>query len=490
MPEKFRYTKENPYIGKGLNRYSKKGKEYTEAEADFAEFNDLYLTKSYNGSTEVWSANEIDEYVNVSINLKRKNYICKMKRDDSVKKVGNTVKSRKLSGYLSKFLNKALDLLIDGDGLGFVNAYYDYIDDIYNYRISVRDIASKGSIKKSLEDYEEDCKKTTKSGSKKSRQAWYELALRSEIKYSPGDILFYVNTGAKKGDGDVKRIVHQYVKNPENPDEEIELVGKVKTNIVKSHCEKNGLLFKGMKDKEKKEILKQYITREEDEIILNCKAVPQEIIDSEKELLCSDVPELEYNVEKYITQFNNRITPLLVCFHPDVRDRILIRKPAERVVWEKDDVRLVSGFPMDEKDQDTYEALMTPERSEVEFWLRKGEVPPFVNECGIDWGKVVADYHETLRKEQDEMFQKENDKYMEALSKLTDEDVERFEEEGELPKSITDIVTLSPKDMRFYFNLIPDMTPSTGGYVLNDIVAQSLEEEDEAEILSDDNADE
>lgn len=39
----FRYTKENPYIGKGLNREVKEGKEYVGFEADVAEFNDLYM---------------------------------------------------------------------------------------------------------------------------------------------------------------------------------------------------------------------------------------------------------------------------------------------------------------------------------------------------------------------------------------------------------------------------------------------------------------
>ena len=171
-PKEFRYTKDNPYIGKGLNRYVKEGKEYTGVDADMAEFNDTYLNKCYNGSTKNMSANEIDEYVDSSINFSRKNYCCKMERDGSIKKVGNTVKSRKMSGYLQKFLDKALSMLIEGKGNEFLNAYYDYIDDIYNYRISVRDIASRGNIKKSLAEYKKDCESITKSGSKKSRQAW------------------------------------------------------------------------------------------------------------------------------------------------------------------------------------------------------------------------------------------------------------------------------------------------------------------------------
>ena len=38
-----------------------------------------------------------------------------------------------------------------------------------------------------------------------------------------------------------------------------------------------------------------------------------------------------------------------------------------------------------------------------------------------------------------------------------------------MPKAITDVVTLSPNDMKFYFVNIPDMTPTTGGYIFDDI---------------------
>ena len=124
---------------------------------------------------------------------------------------------------------------------------------------------------------------------------------------------------------------------------------------------------------------------------------------------------------------------------------------------------------MKPEDQDTYEALMTPERKEIEFWEKIGERPPFVDECGIEWERLVEEYHETIKREADELFQSENQKYLDAVEGLTKEDVEAFEEDGELPKAITDIVTLSPSDMKFYFIRIPDMTPTTGGYIFNDI---------------------
>lgn len=469
LPETFTYTKEKPYIGKGLNRYVKEGKEYINAEADFAEFNDLYLNKCYNGSTSNMSANEIDEYVDSSINFSRKNYCCRMERDGSIKKVGNTIKSRKMSGFLQKFLDKALDMLIDGNGDGFLNAYYDYIDDIYNYRISVRDIASKGNIKKSLDEYKADCNTLTKSGSKKSRQAWYELAIKNDLNVNPGDTIYYVNTGSKKSETDAKRITHQFIKNPENPNEVVELTSKLRTALIKAECEKEGIEYKSLKSKDIKERIAKYVVREEDEVFLNCKLVPFEVIENEKDLLCSDVPDLEYNVEKYIEQFNKRITPLLVCFHPDIRSEILIKNPKDRKYWTEEDAKLVSGYPMKPEDQDTYEALMTPERKEIEFWERIGEKPPFIEECEIDWNSLVSEYHETIKRETGELFQAENSKYLKALENLTKEDIDAFEENGELPKSITDIVMLSPKDMRFYFIRIPDMTPSTGGYLFEDI---------------------
>ena len=469
MPDTFRYTDEHPYIGKGLNRYSKLGKEYTFAEADLAEFNDMYLNRSYNGSTDNLSANEIDEYVDASINLSRKNYLCLMKRDGSIKKVGNTMKSRKMSGYLQKFINKACDMLIQGDGYGFLKTYYDYIDDIYNYRIPVRDIASKGNIKKELKTYIDDCNKPTKSGAKKSKQAWYELAILNGLNVNQGDTIYYINTGKKRTEGDVKRITHQFVMDPDNPSEEIELFTKLKTRLMKEECEKEGIEYKSLKAKDVKERIKKYIVREEDETVLNCKLVPNEIVDNEKEFLCSDLPELEYNVDKYIEQFNKRITPLLVCFSTDIRDHILITNPADRKYWTAEDAKLVSGCPMKDGDQDTYEALMKPERKEIEFWEKIGEVPPFIKECNIDWDSLVEKYHEDIKREANELFQSENEKYLKALESLTKEDVNKFNEEGTIPNSITDVVTLSPRDMKFYFINIPDMTPTTGGYIYDDI---------------------
>jgi hypothetical protein len=389
--------------------------------------------------------------------------------DGSTKKVGNTIKSRKMSGYLEKFIDIGVDLLLRGNGYQFLSNYYDYIEKIYNYQIPIKDIASKGSIKKTIDDYKSDCKTLTKAGSKKSRQAWYELALKENLNVNVGDSVYYINIGTKKGHSDVKRVTHYFTY--DNQGNKVEITKDVEKYY--KEAAKGGAEVK----KKRIEIAKEKFGSkafEEDEIILNSKLVPMEIIDSEKDILCSEYEGLEYNVEKYIDQFNKRITPLLVCFSPEIRNKILVTNPKDRKFFTESESALVSGYPNKPEDQDTYEALMTPERKEIAFWEGVHEVPPFVKECGIDWDKLVAEYKEITKKENDIIFQEENQKYLDALDKLTDADIEEFETEAKLPSSITSIVMVG-SDMRFYFKKLPEMTPSTGGYIFDDIQMQQIE---------------
>lgn len=414
----------------------------------------------------------IDEIVPSSINFSRKNY-CDLLDDGSVKLVGNTVKSRRMSGFIAKFLEKAIPILLNGNGKEFLEYYYEYISKIYNFQIPLKDIASKGKIKKTIKEYVADCQTLTKSGSKKSRQVWYELAIRANMDVNLDDTIYYVNTGTSKSESDVKRVTRQYVM---WEGEKTELVGKVKSQLLKDICEKKGLVYKGMKDKEKKELLKPYIIDEVDEIIVNCKLVPSEIIDSEEDILCTE--DIEYNVIKYINQFNSRIKPLLVCFHPDIRDRIMITNPDDRQYFTEQQCELVSGYPNRDIDQDTYEALMTPERKEVEYWVSINEEPPFIKECGIDWDNIVANFLKLKEEENNEKFKILNQKYLDILDSLTEEDVEAFEEEYKIPSKIDEMMQINSSDLCLYFKDLPNMTPSTGGYIFDDIQVHKIEELD------------
>ena len=463
--DKFRYTDEHPYIGKGLGRNTVKGKKYTRVEADVAEFEDIYLNKAYNGGINKMGLG-IDEYCDATINFARKNYADLMP-NGKTKKVGNTIKSRKMSGYLEKFIDDGVNLLLHGNGSKFLENYYEYISRIYNYQIPIKDIASKGKIKKTIKEYKEDCNTLTKAGNKKSRQAWYELVIREGLDVNVSDTIYFINTGTKKGHSDVKKVTHQFIKGENG--EEVELTNKMKTELFKKEFDTYGVTkVKELTAANKKDIIKKYVVREEDEVILNCQLVPNDIIEDEREILCSDVEGLEYNSEKYIEQFNNRITPLLVCFSPEIRNKILITNPDDKQYFTEEEAKLVSGYPNKETDQDTYEALMTPEKKEIGYWVKINEEPPFVKECGIDWDGLANQYLEEKKKEEDELFKQENEKYLEALNNLTNKDIEAFESEGEIPQFILDVVSLDT-DMRFRFNKIPTMTPSTGGLVFDDI---------------------
>ena len=470
MPLTFRYTEENPYIGKGLGRNVTKDKKYVGVDADVAEFEDLYINSPFKEGGINKMGLGVDEFCPATINFSRKNY-ADLLENGKTKKVGNTIKSRKMSGYIEKFLDEGIDLLLNGNGQQFLENYYNYIDMIYNYRIPLRDIASKGKIKKTVEQYKADCKTVTKSGSKKSRQAWYELVIENNIKVDLNDTIYYVNTGTKKSESDVKRITHQFTK---IDGEIVEIDNKIKKELIKKALKVDDIKLSTLKTKEIKELLKPFIVKEEDEIILNCKLVPNEIVEADEDILCND--EIEYNVVKYIDQFNSRIKPLLVCFSPEIRSSILIQNPEDRQYFTEEQCKLVSGYPNKETDQDTFEQLMTPERKEIEYWLSINEVPPFVKECGINWNELVEKHNKIKEEEQSILFKEENEKYLNALSNLTEDDVNKFEDEGEIPSSLLNIVTLD-SDMHFKFIKIPTMSPSTGGYIFDDITVYDNSEE-------------
>lgn len=378
------------YIGKGLNREVKEGKEYHGVEADVAEFNDLFMRGKMGLG--------IDEYADATINFARKNY-ADLLAGGEVKLVGNTIKSKKMPTYIEKFVNEGVELLLKGDGQKFLENYYDYIEKIYNYKISLRDIASKGKIKKPVKEYIEDCKTLTKAGRPKSRQAWYELVIREEVKVDVGDTIYYINTGKAKSHSDVKKVT-------------------TKDKI----------------DKETGEIIEKGSVK----IQLNCALLSNDIVEAEHDTFCDD--NIEYNVPKYIDQFNKRITPLLVCFSSDIRNEILVKNPDDRKYWTKEQSILVSGQPNRVIDQDTYEQLLTMEDKEIKYWISVNKTPPFVEEIGINWEETVEDYQERMKELEREELKIIVEEYNKIIDELTKEDVEIFEEEGKLPKRLLDIV--------------------------------------------------
>jgi DNA polymerase elongation subunit (family B) len=318
------------YIGKGLNELVEEGKEYRGIEADTAEFNDIFMRNEM--------GLDIDYVAPSCINVSRKNYIIKLmkKGKEKIKLTGNTIKSKKLQQYVVEFLDEGFKHLLSGDGLSFVELYYRYVDLIYNKKIPLSKIANKSRVKQSIEDYIKHTKKTTKSGSLMSRQAHMELILKNNYPAGLGETIYYINNGSKKSDGDVQRI-----------------------------------------SKPSKKYQQEFLMK-------NGKPVPPDYIEinsymiSEKEM--SNNPDMtgDYNVARYLSNFNKRIEPLLCVFKPEIRNDILVENPDDRQYFTKNQCELVSGYPLKEENQDKYDEVMTLSDSEVLFWNRVNRDPFFM----------------------------------------------------------------------------------------------------------------
>lgn len=318
------------YIGLGNNELVVKGKEYKGVEADTAEFNDIFMRNEM--------GLDIDYMSPVTINVSRKNYIIKLikKGKEKIKLTGNTIKSKKLSQYVVDFLDEGLKLLLSGDGLGFIELYYKHLTMIYNMEIPLNKIANKSRVKQTIEEYNEHIKKVTKSGALMARQAHMELIIHNNLKASLGDTVYYINNGTKKSQGDVQKIANEkYTK-------------KEETEYFINHG---------------KHIPKTY------RIELNCYLI------DEKEMMENPNLKGTYNVSKYIEKFNNSIKPLLVVFHPDIRNEIIVEDPINRGYFTKHQCDLVNGYPLEEKGQDDLNEILTLSESEINFWKLMNKDP-------------------------------------------------------------------------------------------------------------------
>jgi DNA polymerase elongation subunit (family B) len=182
------------YVGRGLNWKVKEGKEYIGADADVAEYNDVFMRGEMALDTDgIWPS---------CINLARKNYAV-MDAKGKIKLTGNSIKSKKLPLYIEEFLDKGIKMLLEGDGKSFVEYYYEYAQKIYDQKISLSKIAQRAKVKLTIEDYKKRLNTKTKAGNSMSRMAHLELAIQNNLKVSLGDVIMYVNNGSKASHGDV-----------------------------------------------------------------------------------------------------------------------------------------------------------------------------------------------------------------------------------------------------------------------------------------------
>jgi hypothetical protein len=270
------------------------------------------------------------------------------KGKEKIKLTGNTIKSKKLQTYIVEFLDEGLKMLLNGDGLSFVELYYEYVEKIFNKEIPLANIANKSRVKQSIEDYKKHIKKTTKAGSLMSRQAHMELILQNDYPAGLGDTIYYVNNGIKKSSGDVQKITKATKKQQE------EYRSKFGTDMPADYIE------------------------------INCYMIP------EKEIVNNPNLTGEYNVARYLTNFNKRIEPLLIVFGEEVRNNLIVTDPKDRGLFTKDQCKLINGVPFEPADQDSIEDLLTITDQEMVYWGKRGIDPEYIYELAEEgWEEMV-----------------------------------------------------------------------------------------------------
>lgn len=413
------------YIAKGTHwkTTDNAGVELGGLDAVLAEFNENYMI----GRMGL----DIDDICYSTINFSRKNYANDIVKNGKhkIKLVGNSIKSKKMSIYIEDFLGKAIRMLLDGDGHSFIQYYHEYVDKIYNYQIPLVKIASKAKVKLSIKDYQKKALMKNKNGNPLPKQAHMELALKDELDVNLGDTIYYINTGSAKSHGDLKS-----EKNKVTGLSSVTLNCKlISPDVVEKDFEKIKEL----------EMLKKALNAVEDRL-------GKDAIDFETRIeeLNAGLFTDEYNVARYLDAFNKKVKPLLVCFNPEIRDKITLdivkikdkatktttEKLKDRIIFTKSECELVSGMPNKPGDQDSYNDLMCMEDKEIKFWNRVSKIPNNMEEA--EWLVIEADYFERMRIAKLEGIQREKDTLEDIFKRLELKDINTFAETGALPLDV------------------------------------------------------
>ena len=158
-----------------------------------------------------------------------------------------------------------------------------------------------------------------------------------------------------------------------------------------------------------------------------------------------------YNFQRYISIFNKRIKPLLVCFVSDVRNSLLVKNPKDRQYYTNNQLKLTM------EDLDTIEECMEMDPREIIFWNKIGRDPREIFD-GFTTNKSTISLN--------------IDKYNQTIIKLKD----KFLKEGITVKSFKD----DYKNGEFVIS--PTITDESEQWMLNEVVNGELKELDKIEI--------
>jgi hypothetical protein len=304
-------------------------------------------------------------------------------------------------------------------------------------------------------EYKKKATMKNKAGNPLPKQAHMELAIRQNLDLNLGDVLYYINTGSSKSHGDLKTVDKvkmtkkekeaYFAANGELP--RIEKIVELNCKLIDPMVVERD--FEAIKELE---MLKKSLTvlGEDNENVVSIKTRMDEINNS----LYTD----EYNVARYLEAFNKKVKPLLVCFNPEIRDKILLdivktkdkttklttEKLKQRTIFTKGECDLVSGMPFKEKDQDSYEELMTMEDKEIKFWDKVNKVPNYMEV--EEWEAIRADYHVRMAIIKAEGVKYEKEKLEDIIKRLELSDLNDISTKRVLPVEIVLLVDVIEDD--------------------------------------------
>jgi DNA polymerase elongation subunit (family B) len=351
-PEKSKFKLDGTEIPEALPideiwKYVVDGKELTGVKAIVEYFNDVVMPKPFMGV-------DMDGIWLSSLNLSRINYANlsagyfdeKKNKNvpEKIKLTGNTIKSKVMPEYIEEFIDKGLNLILHGNGEGFVEYYNEYLQKIYYKQIPLKKIATKKKYKISVKQYRS--RGTDKNGRLKAKMAHMEavMAERNAMVIAEYTKVFGNGTIAE---GVTVSLDHMYdAVGHVLPNEPIDsYIYYVNVGTKKSHSD-SAMIDDGKGGK-----------------ILGAKMINTKDLEENPNMVG------EYNVDKYVAAFNTKVKSILEGFEPNIRKMILISNPNNREFFSPSELEL-KNFPADD-----LEESMVLEDQELEFWNRTGLKP-------------------------------------------------------------------------------------------------------------------
>ncbi len=166
---------------------------------------------------------ELDGRYEAMFSYKMKNYALLDTKGRLLIK-GSGLRSRGLELFQRQWMEEMLHLLLKGESDKIDSLYVRYLDDLENHRIDISRLMKTETLQDSLDNYQMKVK-----SKKRNAAAAYELALRAERSYQPGDQISYYVTGktAKVKVSENSKLVSLW--DPKQPDQNVEhYMGKLK----------------------------------------------------------------------------------------------------------------------------------------------------------------------------------------------------------------------------------------------------------------------